>query len=202
MQHYANKLLQWVRFYQQEGINITHLGAVNEPEKTTTYASMLMDGYQYYDFARVLRPAATAAFPHLKLTWNEAGGWEQARIRFKDLRRAAGSVAAARQWFDTPCAHPYDQLPGEPFDLGVASWQTEWAALSGSFAKPWFASLAEDEGITWANRLANAFVRSNVSMMAHWIGAETGRGASALVSVGRNSFSVSSRFYAWAAFCR
>ena len=31
-QAYANMLVQYVKYYQQEGINVTHLGFLNEPD--------------------------------------------------------------------------------------------------------------------------------------------------------------------------
>lgn len=31
-QAYANYLVQYVKFYQQEGLDITHLGFLNEPD--------------------------------------------------------------------------------------------------------------------------------------------------------------------------
>ena len=39
-QAYANYLVQWIKFYQQEGVPITDLSLQNEPNFTATYASM------------------------------------------------------------------------------------------------------------------------------------------------------------------
>jgi O-glycosyl hydrolase len=33
-QAFANMLVQYVKYYQQEGINVTHLGFLNEPDYT------------------------------------------------------------------------------------------------------------------------------------------------------------------------
>lgn len=33
-QAYANYLVQYIKFYAQEGVDITHLGFVNEPDLT------------------------------------------------------------------------------------------------------------------------------------------------------------------------
>jgi len=34
LQAYANMLVQYVKYYQQEGITVTHLGFLNEPDLT------------------------------------------------------------------------------------------------------------------------------------------------------------------------
>lgn len=201
MQHYANKLVQWAKYYQQEGINITHLGCVNEPDVTQFYASMLMDGFQFYDFIQILRPTVKAAFPNIQITWNDAAGWEQARKRFDDFKTAAGPTW--ERWYDQPTSHAYDQQPRVPFQVNKAVWLTEWAALQSPFGQPWFQKLNEGEGIVWANRLWNAFVNSNVSMMTYWIGAELrGAGDSLIEVLATDSFVVSSRLWAFAGFCR
>ncbi|KAL9076014.1 MAG: hypothetical protein Q9157_003816 [Trypethelium eluteriae] len=69
-QAYADYLVQYVKYYQQEGVNVSMLGAYNEPDfNPVTYASMESDGYQAKDFLEVLYPTAKAAFPDIK-TWH------------------------------------------------------------------------------------------------------------------------------------
>ncbi len=41
---------------QGEGVKITHLGFLNEPDFGTAYASMQMNGEQAADFIKVLHP--------------------------------------------------------------------------------------------------------------------------------------------------
>ena len=91
-QAYANYLVQYVRFYQQEGINISMLGAYNEPDfNPITYASMLSDGYQAKDFLEVLYPTVKAAFPDLKVACCDATGARQERDILYELLRAGGA---------------------------------------------------------------------------------------------------------------
>jgi O-glycosyl hydrolase len=44
-QQYSDKLAQWVKYYAEEGINITHLGPLNEPDISVS------------DFQRIMLPA-------------------------------------------------------------------------------------------------------------------------------------------------
>ena len=54
--------MQYLRLYRErEGIEITHLGWLNEPDLNQTYASMLSDGFEAGGFAPVLRRALDAA---------------------------------------------------------------------------------------------------------------------------------------------
>lgn len=90
-QAYADYLVQYVRFYQQEGINVSMLGAYNEPDfNPVTYASMLSDGFQAKDFLEVLYPTAKAAFPDIKIACCDATGARQERDVLYELQRAGG----------------------------------------------------------------------------------------------------------------
>src|SRR5690606_5035834 len=42
-QAYADYLVQYAKFYEQEGVEITDIGFTNEPDYTTSYASMRFD---------------------------------------------------------------------------------------------------------------------------------------------------------------
>lgn len=75
-QAYANYLVQYITYYKEVGVNITHLGFLNEPDLTTSYASMRSDGRQAADFIRVLRPTLDKAnYTNVKITCCDAGGW-------------------------------------------------------------------------------------------------------------------------------
>jgi glucuronoarabinoxylan endo-1,4-beta-xylanase len=53
---YANYLVQYARFYAQEGITVNDLGFTNEPDYTTTYSSMRFTPAQATEFAKVIGP--------------------------------------------------------------------------------------------------------------------------------------------------
>jgi O-glycosyl hydrolase len=58
-QAYANYLVQYVTYYKDIGVDVTHLGFLNEPDLMTSYASMRSNGQQAADFIKVLRPTWT-----------------------------------------------------------------------------------------------------------------------------------------------
>ena len=90
-QAYADYLVQYVKFYQQEGIEISALGAYNEPDfNPITYASMESDGFQAMDFLEVLYPTVKAAFPNLNVSCCDATGARQERTILYELQRAGG----------------------------------------------------------------------------------------------------------------
>jgi glucosylceramidase len=90
-QAYADYLVQYVKFYQQEGVNISLLGAYNEPDfNPITYASMESDGFQAKDFLEVLYPTVKAAFPDLRVSCCDATGARQERTILYELQRAGG----------------------------------------------------------------------------------------------------------------
>lgn len=91
-QAYADYLVQYVRFYEQEGLNISLLGSYNEPDfNPITYASMLSDGFQAKDFLEVLYPTVKAAYPDLKVACCDATGARQERDILYELQRAGGA---------------------------------------------------------------------------------------------------------------
>lgn len=75
-QAYADYLVQYITYYKDIGVDITHLGFLNEPDLTTSYASMRSSGQQAADFIKVLRPALDGAnFTIVKVTCCDAEGW-------------------------------------------------------------------------------------------------------------------------------
>jgi O-glycosyl hydrolase len=75
-QAYANYLVQYITYYRDIGVDVTHLGFLNEPDLTTSYASMRSNGQQAADFIKVLRPMLDKAkYTTVKVTCCDAEGW-------------------------------------------------------------------------------------------------------------------------------
>jgi O-glycosyl hydrolase len=75
-QAYANYLVQYITYYRDIGVDVTHLGFMNEPDLTTSYASMRSNGQQAADFIKVLRPMLDKAkYTTVKVTCCDAEGW-------------------------------------------------------------------------------------------------------------------------------
>lgn len=90
-QAYADYLVQYVRYYKENGVSISLLGAWNEPDfNPITYESMLSDGFQARDFLEMLYPTAKRAFPELQISCCDATGARQERDLLYEVQKAGG----------------------------------------------------------------------------------------------------------------
>jgi glucosylceramidase len=90
-QAYADYLVQYVKYYKQEGIDVSLIGAWNEPDfNPVTYSSMESDGFQAKDFLEILYPTVKKTFPHLDVSCCDATGARQERNILYELQRAGG----------------------------------------------------------------------------------------------------------------
>ena len=198
-QAYANYLVQLVRFYQQEGVNISLLGAYNEPDfNPVTYASMLSDGFQAKDFLEILYPTVKAAFPELLVSCCDATGARQERNILYELQRAGGG-----NLFDVATWHNYQSNPERPFNsAGKPNLMTEWADGTGTWNANWDISGQLAEGFQWALYMHNAFVNSDTSGYTHWWCAQNTTGDNALIRLQYDEYFVSARLWAFAGYFR
>ena len=130
----ADYLVQYVKDYRDLGINISMIGAYNEPDfNPVYYASMLSDGCQAKDFLEYLYPTAKKAFPDLKISCCDATGARQERTLLYELQRAGGG-----DLFDVATWHNYQSNPERPFNsAGKPNLQTEWADGTGDWNANW-----------------------------------------------------------------
>lgn len=174
-QHYADKLVRWVQYYAEEGINITHLNPLNEPDIAVPYASMDTNGRQATDLLEKLTPAVRAAgLADLQVTCCDWAGWEEGRATLAEIQAAGGE-----QYLDVVSGHGYGQPLAAPYDTRKEVWQGEWAELSSYFDQPWYSAEGDPkgtygggEGITWAGRIMQGFTVANVSAFFNWMGAQ------------------------------
>lgn len=210
---YARYLVQFLRFYRErEGVEITHLGWLNEPDLNQTYASMLSDGFQAREFAQILsRTMRDEGFGHVRLVCCEATGWTQGAAILAEFQsqvnEADGDDDAA--FFDVYSAHAYSADSDRPLQTTRKVWQTEWADLDGRWNPAWDNLGKAGEGIGWANKIQESLVLGNVSAWLYWIGAEPTPTNSALIQLPMQqsnssdaTYSVSGRFWAFAQFSR
>lgn len=173
-EHYADKLVQWVKYYAEEGIKITHLNPLNEPDIAVPYASMDANGQQTTDILAKLAPAVKEAGLDVQVTCCDWAGWEAGRRTLREIQETGGE-----QYLDVVSGHGYGEPLSSPYNTSLEVWQGEWAELASYFDQPWY-SVAGDpkgtygggEGITWANRLMQGFTVANVSAFFNWMGAQ------------------------------
>ncbi|KAK1834016.1 glycoside hydrolase superfamily [Podospora conica] len=157
---YAEYLVQYIRYYAAANITVTHLGFVNEPDLTTSYASMRMNPQQAGNFMGVLRGVVAASGLGTKpmLTCCDTMAWSA----------AGGYVSAAAP--DVGTGHAYTSAPTSP--LKGKAWMTEAADNNGAWTAAWYANGGAGEGWTWANNVHAALTQGNVSAYFYWVGAQ------------------------------
>ncbi|KAI0036205.1 glycoside hydrolase [Vararia minispora EC-137] len=199
-QAYANFLVQYVEFYAQAGIQITHLGMFNEPDFTATYSSMLTNGQQAVDVIKTLSSTVKSVGLNVQLACCDATGWN-AQTTLTNAIVAAGAESDLGIF----TSHGYSSAPSMPMKTTRRVWQTENADLSGSFSpNNWFSSGAAGEGLSWANNIYQAIVSANCSAYLYWeaLGGEIGTTNSALVLVSGTTPQASKRLWAFAQWSR
>lgn len=203
-QQYSDKLVQWVKNYADEGINITHLGFLNEPDIAVSYASMQADGFQATEILDVLRPTVDAAGIDVKITCCDWAGYEDGRVQLKNMQDAGGEAM-----LDVVTTHGYGQPLGLPYETDKEVWQSEWAELSSTFDQPWYTvegdvkgTYGGGQGLTWANRLMQGFTVANMSAFINWMGAQPSNAATPVIRTINDTNILSKRYWAYAAFGR
>ncbi|KAI1289104.1 glycoside hydrolase family 30 protein [Xylaria venustula] len=195
-QAFANYLVQYIKYYLEANVTITHVGFLNEPELTTSYASMRSSGSQAADFIKILGPTlASANLSSVGITCCDAEGWSsQAGM--------ISSLSSVDQYISTITAHSYTSSPGSPMSTRHRVWQTEAADLNGAWQSAFYSSGGAGEGLTWANNIHTAIVNANASGYLYWIGAQTGSTNSHLIRLDGDTVSASKRLWSFAQFSR
>ncbi|MBO0774890.1 MAG: hypothetical protein J2P34_01140 [Actinobacteria bacterium] len=195
-QAYANELAQYIAFYAQSGVRITHVGFLNEPELTTSYASMLSDGPQAADFIPVLSRALRARGLGTKIVCCDGEGWQTGGQYIQAILhdpQAARDLAVAS-------AHGYTAPPDAPLTSARPVWESEWAVFD-----PWDPAWddgSDASGFTWAQHVMTALTSANVSAFLYWWGASSSTANSGLIQLQGDSYQASGRLWALAAFSR
>jgi len=197
-QAYSDYIVQYIRFYQEQGVKISAVGAFNEPDyNPITYASMLSDGFQAKDLLEVLYPTVKATFPNVSVACCDETGARQGRTQLYELQKAGGG-----DLFDIYTYHSYQSEPKIPFNTPKQNWQTEWADGGGAWNPHWDVVGHMSEGHNWALYMHNAFVHADTSAYLHWQCAENNSGDNGLINLAGDSYEVSARLWAMAGYFR
>ncbi|KAK7997845.1 hypothetical protein PG989_005885 [Apiospora arundinis] len=172
-QAYADFLVQYVKYYNQVGFNITHLGFLNEPDFSPSYSQMQIssNAQEAISFLPTLHKTAAAAGVDVSLICCDAMGW-QMQSTYTTALVNAGST----QYLGVITGHAYSADPRSPLtQTSLPKWNTEAGPGDGSgkaFVKTWYSRGANEEGFTWANKLAVAMVQAQLSAYLFWEGFE------------------------------
>jgi glucosylceramidase len=194
---YADYLVQYTKFYAQEGIPITDLGFTNEPNYTTDYSSMRFTPAQATEFTKIIGPLAAQA--GLKLACCDPVGWNDQRGYASAL--LADSQAAGH--ITTHTGHHYSSAPTSPLSVGgKRTWMSEWSP--GGSSSSWNTNWDDGSGIdgfTVATSLHTALTAGNVNGYVYWYGVSTNNTRAFIQGNGSN-YTASKRLWAMAQYSR
>ncbi|RDW85809.1 hypothetical protein BP5796_04134 [Coleophoma crateriformis] len=201
IQAYANYLTQYVRDYASEGVSITNLGFLNEPNAAFSYDSMLSDGTQAADVISVLRTTLDkAGYTDVEINCCDAEGWSTSSTMLKDVQSAGGTAHMG-----VATSHGYTSSPGTPLSVGTLPvWMSEWADVTNAWSTSWAATGTTVDGLVWAQRIQSGLINSGLSAFLYWVGAEPATSASSamLVQFSDTAVTASGRLWAFAHFGR
>jgi O-glycosyl hydrolase len=191
---------RYIQFYNEANVTISHVGFLNEPELTTSYASMRSNGQQAADFIKVLYPTLQKAnlTSQVQIACCDAEGWSSQSGMLSSLRSVDDQLGIVT-------SHSYTSSPGSPMNTRHRVWQTEAADLNGAWTTAWYGSGGAGEGMTWANNIYQAIVNANCSAYLYWIGVQGGDTNSKMVRISNNAVQPSKRLWAfgqWSRFVR
>ncbi|WP_460064830.1 glycoside hydrolase family 30 protein [Streptomyces sp. YKOK-I1] len=191
---YANYLVQYARFYAQEGIGITDLGFTNEPDWTATYDSMRLTPAQAVEFTKVFGPIANPA--GYKVACCDSFGWTQQ----KAYTSAIEADATARNLVATHTGHSYASAVDGPLPTTRRTWMSEWSPNGTTWNENWDDGSGYD-GFTVASAVHDALTKGNTSGYVFWYGASLGA-TRGLIQMDGADYHVSKRLWALAGYSR
>ncbi|WP_162907727.1 carbohydrate-binding protein [Allorhizocola rhizosphaerae] len=191
---YANYLVQFTKFYAQEGITITDLGFTNEPNWTTDYSSMRLTPAQAVEFIKIFGPIARAA--GLKSVCCDVVGWDGQ----KNYTNAIEADSTARGLVDLHTGHSYGSYPSTRLATSKPTWMSEWSPDGTTWNEAWDDGSGYD-GYRVANEIHTALTGGNVNGYVYWYGASTGT-TRGFIQMNGDSYRVSKRLWAMANYSR
>lgn len=189
---YANYLVQYTKFYAQEGIRITDIGFTNEPDYTADYSSMRFTPAQAAEFVKVLGPVAAG----LKVACCDSFGWDHQ----SPYTRAIEADPVARRIVATHTGHTYASPITGPLPTSRRTWMSEWSPNGTTWNENWDDGSGYD-GMTIAQAVHTALTTGRVNGYVYWYGASVGT-TRGLIQMDGDNYRVSKRLWAIANYSR
>ncbi|HVU68979.1 MAG TPA: cellulose binding domain-containing protein [Ktedonobacteraceae bacterium] len=198
-QAYANYLLQYYKDYLSAGITLTHIGAFNEPNLTTSYSSMVMNPTQTADFVAILGSTLQAAGVSPQIVCCDGEGWDTAQSYASGITSNAGANAVT----SVISSHGYTGAPTSAL-TGTGSkhiWQSEWSTFD-TWDPNWDDG-GDASGFTWAQHVYSGVTAANLSAFLYWWGVSfNGTDNGFLINDTNGSVVASKRLWALANYSR
>ena len=195
---YADYLLQYVKFYRGEGIDITDLGFTNEPFTTTRYASMRFDSAQAIDFLKVLGPRVKASGLPLSIVCCDGARWDE-QI---PMTEAIEADPVAREIVDIHAGHEYGDLARSPLPTTKTTWMSEYRL--GGWNPEWDGGSESNSGLALANEIHDTLVDAGVNGYIAWTALSVGERIGSWIQADSPGpgYRVAKRIWAMAAYSR
>ncbi|KAK6227362.1 cellulosome enzyme [Colletotrichum tabaci] len=167
-QPYADFLAQYIKYYQQSGLNVTHVGFLNEPDYTVSYSQMQIsfNGQEAISFIPTLHKTLQAAGLKTKITCCDAVGWGST-VKYTNALVPAGM----EQYLGLITSHTYSGDANSVLNTKLPTWVTE-SGITKPFDTTWYKNGGPTEGMTWANKIAVGIVNARLSAYLYWEGFE------------------------------
>ncbi|KAG7116718.1 GH30 family xylanase like protein [Verticillium longisporum] len=200
-QAYADYLVKYIKIYQDEGIKITDVAWLNEPDLTTSYASMRSNAEQIADFLPILWESLNAAGLDVGIACCELTGWE----RTVELVAALQDLGV-EDLLTTWTSHEYTSNIDQPLDTDISVWQSEYCDLSDRWTTAWDSGVSNGDGWYWADRLHTALTVGNVNAYIWWLAvqdeATNNNNNEKLILVEDGEYEVAKRTWSFAQYSR
>lgn len=196
-QAYADYLVQYAQFYADEGIDITEIGFTNEPDYTTSYASMRFTPEQINDFVQVLGPTVDQSGLDMNLVCCDSFGWDQ-QVPYTEAIEADPDVD---RWVDIHAGHSYASSSNDPLPTDETVWMSEYALAAGDEFNPAWDAGGANSGLALANHIHDTLTGAEVNAYITWFGASLNNTA-APIRLDGEEYEVAKRLYATAAYSR
>ncbi|MGR3938109.1 glycoside hydrolase family 30 protein [Streptomyces sp. BRA346] len=191
---YADYLVQYAKFYRQEGIRITDLGFTNEPDLATSYASMQFTPEEAAETVKAVGPAVRRA--GIDLVCCDAAGWKQQA----EYSAAIEADPEASRYVGTHTGHPYVTPSDQPLPTTRRTWMSEWSPNGTTWNEAWDDG-SEYDGLTVAEAIHTTLADARASAYVYWFGASVGA-TRGLIQLDGADYHVSKRLWALAAYSR
>lgn len=198
-QAYANYLLQYYKDYLSAGITLTHIGAFNEPNLTTSYSSMVMNPTQTADFIALLGSTLQTAGANLRIVCCDGEGWDTAQSYASGITSNTGANAVT----SVISSHGYTGAPTSALTGtgGKHIWQSEWSTFD-TWDPNWDDG-SDASGFTWAQHVYDGVTSANLSAFLYWWGVSfNGTDNGFLINDTNGSVVASKRLWALANYSR
>lgn len=191
---YANYLVQYTKFYAQEGIRINDIAFTNEPNWTTSYASMRFTPAQAVEYTKIFGPIAHNA--GLKFACCDAVNWNAQ----KTYTNAIEADSTARAQVDIHTGHSYGSQPTAPLATSKPTWMSEWSPDGTTWKETWDDGSGYD-GFAVANAIHTALTAGRVNGYIYWYGASAGA-TRGFIQIEGDNYRVSKRLWAMTNYSR